>query len=214
MQWPVPVVELAAIFSPSLWNMQSIERQSIFLSRVVLNNFTTVVSLRRKIDVNKINAFYLSEEWIWCTYCIKEKLGIVSTSLLKRCVVIVNLISKQIGCCFLLIGTRNTYDFAINSLTCYDYDDYCGLYPVNTDRDNSSPVFACQFCCKANYQHWIAVANEDGIIAIRDTGLKRPCPKSYLRCVQGKSILIIRTWISSGPWEPHILSLLEQPWKI
>ncbi|XP_023723106.1 protein lethal(2)denticleless [Cryptotermes secundus] len=69
--------------------------------------------------------------------------------------------------------TMNSYDFAIRRLKCYDCDEFCGIYPNNYGQSNpESLVFACQFCCKANYQHWLALANEDGMIAIQDTKLK------------------------------------------
>lgn len=154
----------------------------------------------------------MSEGWTSYTYCIKEKLGVVSIKYIKLCVVIVNLILKLICCCFLLIGTTNTYNFAIERLRCYDCDDFCGIYPniYGQSYNPESPVLACQFCCKANYQHWLALANEDGMIGIQDTSLKSKRSKSGETFAEGKSILTITTWINNESWETHIPSVLAQ----
>ncbi|KAJ9590716.1 hypothetical protein L9F63_016232 [Diploptera punctata] len=83
-----------------------------------------------------------------------------------------SLYKKEIG-----YRTVNSYDLAIKRLKCYNYNEFCGVY-VNTRAQNyqNSPVFACKFCCKTNYQHWIALANEDGMIAIQDTNVKGRFP--------------------------------------
>jgi denticleless len=105
-------------------------------------------------------------------------------------------------------GTTNSYDLAIKRLKCYDYDEFCGIYPYNNGQsyNSESPVFACQFCCKANYQHLLALANEDGMIAVQDTRLKNKRHKSGEINAEGKCILVIRISITSGPRYPQTLS--------
>ncbi|XP_069681957.1 protein lethal(2)denticleless isoform X2 [Periplaneta americana] len=68
----------------------------------------------------------------------------------------------------------NSYDLAIKRLKCYDYNEFCGIYPSSADQAFAadSPVFACNFCRKENYQHWLALANEDGLIAVQDTSIR------------------------------------------
>jgi denticleless len=92
----------------------------------------------------------------------------------------------------LFIGITNAYDLAIKRLKCYDCDEFCGIYPNVYDQNYKpdSPVFACQFCCKANYQYWLALANEDGMIAIQDTSLKSKRSQSGEIYAEGKNILV------------------------
>ncbi|PSN39890.1 Protein lethal(2)denticleless [Blattella germanica] len=75
------------------------------------------------------------------------------------------------------IGRRTVtnYDSAIKRLKCYNYNEYYGIYPNTPGQmyNPDSPAFACEFCCKSGYQHWLALANEDGMIAIQDTTIKR-----------------------------------------
>jgi len=94
-------------------------------------------------------------------------------------------------------GITNSYDLAIKRLKCYDCDEFCGIYPYNYGQsyNSESPVFACQFCCKANYRHLLALANEDGMIAIQDTRLKSKRHRSGEINAEGKAVLIIRICI-------------------
>lgn len=95
--------------------------------------------------------------------------------------------------CLLFVGTTNSYDFAIRRLKCYDCNEFCGIYPNNYGQSNpESLVFTCQFCCKANYQHWLALANEDGMIAIQDTRQKNKRWKSGEIYAEGKTVSVIR----------------------
>jgi denticleless len=87
----------------------------------------------------------------------------------------------------LFVGTTNSYDIALSRLKCYDYEEFCGICPKHCGQSNpESLVIACQFCPKENYQHWLALANEDGMIAIQDTRLKSKRPKSGEIYVEGK----------------------------
>jgi len=133
---------------------------------------------------------------------MQEKQGVVSTKYIRICVVIVSSFFKYVIYDRVLsAGTTNSYDLAIKRLKCYDCDEFCGIYPYNYGQsyNSESPVFACQFCCKANYQHLLALANEDGMIAIQDTRLKNKRHGSGEINAEGKAILVIRICITSGP---------------
>lgn len=68
-------------------------------------------------------------------------------------------------------STRD-YDVALHRLKCYENDVYRGINPnanANTDIYVESPAFACRFCTTQGYQQVIALANEDGRIALQDT---------------------------------------------
>lgn len=66
------------------------------------------------------------------------------------------------------------YDVALYRLKCYEDDVYCGITPnVNAlDFNPEPPVFACRFCTTEGYEQIIALANEDGKIALQDTNIK------------------------------------------
>ncbi|XP_033206282.1 protein lethal(2)denticleless [Bombus vosnesenskii] len=66
------------------------------------------------------------------------------------------------------------YDVALYRLKCYKDDVYKGITP-NTDAldfNPEPPVFACRFCTTKGYEQIIALANEDGKIALQDTDIK------------------------------------------
>ncbi|XP_068973482.1 protein lethal(2)denticleless [Bombus flavifrons] len=66
------------------------------------------------------------------------------------------------------------YDVALYRLKCYKDDVYKGITP-NTDAldfNPEPPVFACRFCTTKGYEQIIALANEDGKIALQDTNIK------------------------------------------
>lgn len=66
------------------------------------------------------------------------------------------------------------YDVALYRLRCYKDDVYKGITP-NTDAldfNPEPPVFACRFCTTKGYEQIIALANEDGKIALQDTNIK------------------------------------------
>ncbi|XP_026668356.1 protein lethal(2)denticleless isoform X2 [Ceratina calcarata] len=64
------------------------------------------------------------------------------------------------------------YDVALYRLKCYENDVYRGIVPnanANTDLYSEPPAFACRFCTTQGYEQVIALANEDGRIALQDT---------------------------------------------
>ncbi|XP_015431620.1 PREDICTED: protein lethal(2)denticleless isoform X2 [Dufourea novaeangliae] len=66
------------------------------------------------------------------------------------------------------------YDIALYRLKCYQDDVYRGITPNTNalDFNPEPPVFACRFCITEGYQQIIALANEDGKIALQDTSIK------------------------------------------
>ena len=70
-------------------------------------------------------------------------------------------------------GTRlwQDYNIALRRLKCHDYDEYLGILPSTEgpDFNPEPPVFACSFCTTPNHEHLLALANEDGKIAVQDT---------------------------------------------
>lgn len=59
-------------------------------------------------------------------------------------------------------------------MKCYHDDVYYGITPnINAaDFNPAPPVFACRFCTTPGYEEIIALANEDGKIALQDTKVK------------------------------------------
>ncbi|XP_078037476.1 WD40 domain-containing protein denticleless [Augochlora pura] len=66
------------------------------------------------------------------------------------------------------------YDIALYRLKCYQNDVYRGITPNTNalDFNPEPPVFACRFCTTEGYEQIIALANEDGKVAIQDTNVK------------------------------------------
>lgn len=66
------------------------------------------------------------------------------------------------------------YDVGLCRLKCYQDDVYRGITP-NTDAldfNPEPPVFACRFCTTQGYEQILALANEDGKIALQDTNVR------------------------------------------
>ncbi|KAK2587005.1 hypothetical protein KPH14_010972 [Odynerus spinipes] len=66
------------------------------------------------------------------------------------------------------------YDIALYRLKCYHYDVYRGISPNTNapDYNPQPPVFACRFCTKEGEEQILALANEDGKIALQDTSIR------------------------------------------
>ncbi|XP_050464252.1 LOW QUALITY PROTEIN: protein lethal(2)denticleless [Cataglyphis hispanica] len=71
-------------------------------------------------------------------------------------------------------GLIYDYDIALCRLKCYNDDIYRGITPnVNApDFNPEPPVFACRFCTTPGYEEVLALANEDGKVALQDTKIK------------------------------------------
>lgn len=59
-------------------------------------------------------------------------------------------------------------------LKCYKEDVYEGVAANDhaPDYNPNPPVFACKFSCSPGHEHVLALANEDGKIALQDTSAK------------------------------------------
>lgn len=66
------------------------------------------------------------------------------------------------------------YDVALYRLKCYHNDIYRGISPSTNgpDYNPEPPVFACRFCTKKSNEQILALANEDGKIALQDISIK------------------------------------------
>lgn len=75
---------------------------------------------------------------------------------------------------FVVAGLIYDYDIALCRLKCYNDDIYRGITPnVNApDFNPEPPVFACRFCTTPGYEEVLALANEDGKVALQDTKIK------------------------------------------
>ena len=75
---------------------------------------------------------------------------------------------------FTLTEYLQGYDIALLRLKCYHEDVYEGV-AANvhaSDYNPKPPVFACKFSSAPGYEHIIALANEDGKVALQDTTVK------------------------------------------
>lgn len=66
------------------------------------------------------------------------------------------------------------YSIALRRLKCHDYDEFRGMLPSTEgpDFNPEPPVFACTFCTTSRNEHLLALANEDGKIALQNTHLR------------------------------------------
>ncbi|XP_033226127.1 protein lethal(2)denticleless [Belonocnema kinseyi] len=80
-----------------------------------------------------------------------------------------SIVRRQLG----FEGTTN-YDVAVQRLKCYSTDVYRGVTPNHgaPDFNPEPPIFACRFCPIKGHEQYIALANEDGNIALQDTTKK------------------------------------------
>lgn len=71
-------------------------------------------------------------------------------------------------------GHTTGYDIALLRLKCYKEDVFEGVAANEYAADyNPNPtVFACKFCCAPGHEHILALANEDGKVALQDTAAK------------------------------------------
>ncbi|XP_011499985.1 PREDICTED: protein lethal(2)denticleless-like [Ceratosolen solmsi marchali] len=73
------------------------------------------------------------------------------------------------------LNSIKDYDIALLRLKCYYEDVYKGIEPNTNapDFNPEPPVFACRFSLAPGYEEVIALANEDGKIALQDTTIKQ-----------------------------------------
>ncbi|XP_015601565.1 protein lethal(2)denticleless [Cephus cinctus] len=67
------------------------------------------------------------------------------------------------------------YDIVLYRLKCFRNDVYHGILPTTNapDFNPEPPVLACRFCTTPGYEHILALANEDGKVALQDTTINR-----------------------------------------
>ncbi|KAI4490717.1 hypothetical protein M0804_003661 [Polistes exclamans] len=96
------------------------------------------------------------------------------------------------------------YDIALYRLKCLRNDLYHGISPnINAHQYNSvPPVFACRFCKKKGYEQILALANEDGKIALQDINIseRRDTPLEGVQA-HGNAIFDVA-------WMPNDLKLV------
>ncbi|XP_050325833.1 protein lethal(2)denticleless [Bactrocera neohumeralis] len=77
------------------------------------------------------------------------------------------------------ITTDYTYDFALRRLCVAKEDSWRGILPSNysSDYNPEPPIFSAKFSKCNNFRHILAIANEDGKIALQDTTKKNEEPE-------------------------------------
>lgn len=65
----------------------------------------------------------------------------------------------------------------LQRVTCRLDDEYPGIYSTSSSAPSADLIYACKFAPSLGYEHILAIANEDGKIALQDTnvnGKSRP----------------------------------------
>ncbi|XP_047530051.1 protein lethal(2)denticleless [Vanessa atalanta] len=77
-----------------------------------------------------------------------------------------NIIDRQLG-----IYSRFNYDNVLKRLSVQNEESFYGLQTASSaaNFDQDPPIFACRFSEAPGYEHILALANEDGRVAIQDT---------------------------------------------
>lgn len=73
---------------------------------------------------------------------------------------------------------ENTYDVALSRLSVHKTNYWRGISPstYGVDFNPEPPLFAAKFSDSENYKHILAIANEDGKIALQDTNMPNEDP--------------------------------------
>lgn len=66
-------------------------------------------------------------------------------------------------------GARPGYDCVLRRLVVEPQNSFYGLQesPEDGDTDTDPPIFACRFAETSGYEHMLALANEDGRVALQ-----------------------------------------------
>lgn len=67
--------------------------------------------------------------------------------------------------------THHTVDGLLSKLTCHQDDEYPGILSMAATAPSSDLVYACKFSPLAGFQHILALANEEGKMALQNTNL-------------------------------------------
>lgn len=66
-----------------------------------------------------------------------------------------------------ILAKNNYFEPYLERLRCLGNDNFSQLYPYE-DIIPDSPIFACKFSGRTNFEHILALANEDGKIGIQN----------------------------------------------
>ncbi|XP_028041945.1 LOW QUALITY PROTEIN: protein lethal(2)denticleless [Bombyx mandarina] len=81
-----------------------------------------------------------------------------------------NLIDRELG-----LHCRFNYDTVLKRLVVNSEESFYGLQSSNVvaNFEQDPPIFACRFAETSGYEHILALANEDGKVAIQDTSTQK-----------------------------------------
>lgn len=79
--------------------------------------------------------------------------------------------TKHLRNFFFSTASKNSRDFVLKRLCVKQEDSWKGIIPstVNSDYNPEPPILAAKFANHENHKHILAIANEDGKIALQDT---------------------------------------------
>lgn len=70
---------------------------------------------------------------------------------------------------FYTVAVRKQYDIALSRLAAHKLDCWRGIAPAQDNSEYHPPIFAAKFANNENQRHILAIANEDGRVAIQNT---------------------------------------------
>ncbi|XP_065088153.1 protein lethal(2)denticleless [Ochlerotatus camptorhynchus] len=116
---------------------------------------------------------------------------------------VLNLIGRQQG-----NGFSASYDSALTRLTVHEQDSWKGITPslLTSDFNPSPPILAAKFAKCEGKEHILAIANEDGKIALQDTNLRNDEPGGE-RAMEGKQCHM--NAVFDIEWMPGHMSLVS-----
>lgn len=70
---------------------------------------------------------------------------------------------------FYAAAVQKQYDIALSRLAAHNLDCWRGIAPASDNSEYHPPIFAAKFANDDNHRHILAIANEDGRVAIQNT---------------------------------------------
>lgn len=70
---------------------------------------------------------------------------------------------------FYTAAVRKQYDIALSRLAANKLDCWRGIAPATDNLEYDPPIFAAKFANNENHRNILAIANEDGRVAIQNT---------------------------------------------
>ena len=74
-------------------------------------------------------------------------------------------------CLFWTGKEKFSVDFLLSKLKCHQDDEYPGIFSTSNSAPSSDLLYACKFAQSPGFEHIVALANEDGKIALQDTNI-------------------------------------------